>query len=76
VSRAERIHAAEKPLPLLEQIIEFSTFPGERVIDPYAGSGSTLAAAKRTGRHSIGFEIEPTIVDEALVRLSKEEEND
>lgn len=53
----EKIHPTQKPVKLLEKLIEIFTDPGDVVIDPVAGSGSTLIAAENTGRKSHGFEI-------------------
>lgn len=53
----QKIHATQKPVNLLRQIIEIFTDPGDTVIDPVAGSASTLRAAFETGRHSYGFEV-------------------
>jgi site-specific DNA-methyltransferase (adenine-specific) len=50
-------HNTQKPVKLLEKIIEIFTDPGDVVIDPCAGSGSTLIAAENLGRKSHGFEI-------------------
>lgn len=52
-----KIHPTQKPVALLKTLIELFTDPGEVVIDPCAGSGSTLRAAKETGRSAFGFEI-------------------
>src|SRR5690606_30695812 len=41
----KNIHPTEKPVPLLERLIEFSTDPGDFVVDPFSGSGSTSVAA-------------------------------
>lgn len=53
------IHPHEKPLGLLELFIEHSTSPGDFIVDPFAGSGSTVRAAKRLGdRSALGFEMD------------------
>lgn len=52
-----KIHPAQKPINLLKQLIEIFTDPGDVVIDPCAGSGSTLRASRELGRNSYGFEI-------------------
>jgi site-specific DNA-methyltransferase (adenine-specific) len=52
-----RFHPTEKPIPLLEYLIEKSSQPGEVVCDPFAGVASTCIAAKNTGRKYIGIEI-------------------
>jgi site-specific DNA-methyltransferase (adenine-specific) len=52
----ERVHPAEKPIQLLQQLIEKSTKKGDLILDPFAGSGTTLIAAKLTERQYSGFE--------------------
>ena len=54
---SEKIHPTQKPVKLLETIIEIFTDPGDVVIDPVAGSGSSLVAALNLGRKAHGFEI-------------------
>jgi adenine-specific DNA-methyltransferase len=56
VHPSRAIHPTEKPVPLIEYFVEMSTKPGEVVLDPYSGSGSTTVAAQRAGRVGIGFE--------------------
>lgn len=53
----EKIHPTQKPVELLEYLIELFTDEGDVVIDPVAGSGSTLVAAIRKNRKTFGFEI-------------------
>lgn len=53
----QKIHPTQKPLPLLKKLITIFTDPGEVVIDPVAGSGSTLIAALQLQRRAFGFEI-------------------
>ena len=53
-----KVHPTQKPLDLLKRLIEIFTDPGDVVIDPCAGSGSTLRAAFETGRNSYGFEVD------------------
>lgn len=52
-----KIHETQKPVKLLKRLIKIFTDPGDVVIDPCAGSGSTLRAACELGRNSYGFEI-------------------
>ena len=52
-----KIHPTQKPVKLLKRLIEIFTDPGDVVIDPCAGSGSTLRACMETGRRGYGFEI-------------------
>ena len=53
-----RLHPTQKPVNVLERLIEIFTDEGDVIIDPCAGSGSTLIAARNLKRHSYGFEIE------------------
>jgi site-specific DNA-methyltransferase (adenine-specific) len=69
VSRTQRVHGAEKPTSLMELLLDLTTFPGDKVLDPCCGSGTTLMAAKRLNRHGLGIEIDKVISDEAYVRL-------
>ena len=52
-----KIHPSQKPISVLKRLIEIFTDPGDVVIDPCAGSGSTLRAARELGRHGYGFEV-------------------
>lgn len=52
-----KIHPTQKPVKVLKKLIEICTDPGDVVIDPCFGSGSTARAAKEMGRHFYGFEI-------------------
>lgn len=52
-----KIHPTQKPIPVLKRLIEIFTDYGDVVIDPCAGSGSTLRAAAELGRETYGFEI-------------------
>lgn len=52
-----KVHPTQKPVPLLERLIEIFTDKGDVVIDPCAGSGTTLRAAVNTGRKAYGFEV-------------------
>lgn len=66
-------HPTEKPLPLMSDLIESSSRRGEIVLDPFAGSGSTLVAAALTGRRAVGCELDPRYVDVICRRLAKAE---
>lgn len=71
VSRSERTHAAEKPIGLLKQLIECSTLPGDFVLDPCCGSGSTLVAARDTKRTGMGIEIDEVFYNTAMSNVYK-----
>lgn len=66
---AIRHHPTEKPVLLLRQLIESSTSIGDTVLDPFAGTGSTLVAAVLEGRKAIGVEIDSDYVSVAVDRL-------
>lgn len=57
-----KVHPTQKPVPLLEQLIDLFTDKGDVVIDPCAGSGSALVAAENLGRRAYGFEIKKEFV--------------
>jgi DNA modification methylase len=52
-------HPAPFPVELAERVIRLYSYQGDVVLDPFNGSGSTCVAACRTGRHWVGYEIEP-----------------
>jgi DNA modification methylase len=62
------LHPTCKPLPLMERAIENSSQPGDIVLDPFLGSGSTLIAAERTGRICYGLELDPHYCSMVLAR--------
>lgn len=62
-------HPSEKPLPLLRELLESSSRQGERVLDPFAGVGSTGVAAILSGRRAVLVELEPAFVTIAIDRL-------
>jgi DNA modification methylase len=64
-------HPTEKPVGLLRELIESSSRMGEVVLDPFAGSGSTLVAAYLEGRRAIGIEIEERYCEIAAKRLAQ-----
>ena len=65
-------HATPKPGKALSRIIQCHTKPGDLVFDPFAGSGSTLSAAKSLGRRYLGIEIDHDIYSESARRLLHE----
>ena len=70
IVNGKRRHTTEKPLSLMERLIRDFTLPGELVLDPFAGSGTTGAAAVRLGRNFIGWERSPIYADWARRRLA------
>lgn len=64
-----KIHPTQKPVNVLKRLIEIFTDPGDVVIDPCAGSGSTLRAAAELGRDSYGFEVSTKFYNEAVEKM-------
>jgi site-specific DNA-methyltransferase (adenine-specific) len=69
-----KIHPTQKPVCLLKKLIKIFTDEGDVVIDPCAGSGTTLRAAYELGRNSYGFEIARDICKEAKEKMLNIEE--
>ncbi|HVM39686.1 MAG TPA: site-specific DNA-methyltransferase [Acidimicrobiia bacterium] len=65
-------HPAPFPVELPRRLIELYTYEGDVVLDPFMGSGSTALAALRTGRHYVGYDMEPAYVDLARARIAAE----
>lgn len=68
-STAIKIHPTQKPVSLLKRLIRIFTDEGDIVIDPVAGSGSTLRAAAEINRHAYGFEIDKKFYNEAKIKM-------
>ncbi len=66
-------HPTEKPLPAVELLVQVSSNPGDLVLDPFLGSGTTPVACKRLGRRFIGFERSPDYIAMTRKRLQREE---
>ena len=66
-------HPTQKPVALIERCLKASTLPAQRVVDPFAGSGSTAIAALRNDRTFSGCEIDQRYADIAVQRLTTEE---
>ena len=64
-----KIHPTQKPEALLARVIMSSTKPGDVILDPFFGSGTTGAVAKRLGRDFVGIEREQSYIDAALERI-------
>lgn len=69
---AKNEHPTAKPVSLMQVMIEQSTNKGDVILDPFAGGGSTLVAAKRADRRYIGFELDKQYFDIAEKKLYKE----
>jgi DNA modification methylase len=67
----KNLHPTQKPEPLMLHLIADFTDDGETILDPFMGSGTTLAAAKRLGRKAIGIELEEKYCEIAAKRLAQ-----
>ena len=67
-----RNHPAPFPVELAERLIRMFSFAEDTVLDPFSGTGSTMVAAMRSGRNSVGVEIDPTYLSQAQSRLEGE----
>ena len=70
-STTPKVHPTQKPVQLLERLIEIFTDPDDVVIDPCAGSGTTLRAAIQKGRKAYGFEIKKNFFNDARDKVLK-----
>lgn len=66
----EKLHSTQKPEALLYRVLLASSRPGDLVLDPFFGTGTTGAVAKKLGRHYIGIEQQQAYIDGALKRLA------
>lgn len=69
--KTPRLHTTQKPLGLMAQLVGLFTDPGETVLDPFAGSGTTLVAARQAGRKSIGVEQDERYCETIARRLDQ-----
>jgi DNA modification methylase len=68
VHPAGMLHLTEKPVALSVQALQYSSRPGENVLDLFGGSGSTLIAAQQTGRRAFLMELDPPYCDVIIKR--------
>jgi len=71
-----RSHKQQMPIQLILRILLASTLPGDTVMDAFAGTGTTLVAARQLDRHGVGIEIDPANVEIIRQRLEQERDAD
>lgn len=69
--QSETPHPNEKPVELMEKLVVLGTQEANTILDPFCGSGTTLVAAKKLGRHFLGFEISAEYCEIARRRLAE-----
>lgn len=67
----ERDHPNEKPVEMVEHFLQLHSLPGQMVLDPFMGSGTTIVACQKLGRAGIGIEIDPEYFDIACRRVDE-----
>lgn len=71
--QGRKVHATQKPEALLHRVIRACSNPGDLILDPFFGSGTTGVVAKRLGRRFIGIEREPDYIEAARRRIAEVE---
>ena len=71
--RGDKPHPTTKPLPLMRELVSLFSDPGDLILDPFAGSGSTGVACRQLGRRFLGWELKPEYYDIACRRLRGDE---
>jgi DNA modification methylase len=72
VGRAVRRYGPEKPVGLIQQLIECATMPGDYILDPCCGAGSTLIAARHSGRKALGIELDESAYNLSVVAAERD----
>lgn len=68
----QAIHPTQKPEEVVGPLVEYACRPGGTVLDPFAGSSTTLRVAKDRNRHAIGIELDEAMCEKAALRLGQE----
>jgi DNA modification methylase len=71
VNPQSMVHLTEKPVELAVRAIQYSSKPGQNVLDLFGGSGSTLMGAEQTGRHAFLMELDPAYTDVIVMRCQE-----
>ena len=65
------MHTIQKPKKLIERLVKASSNMGDLVLDPFAGTGTTLVVCEELGRNYIGIELNPKLVEICKRRLNE-----
>jgi site-specific DNA-methyltransferase (adenine-specific) len=71
VGQKDTSHPNEKPLNFIRRLVRLGSLPGDSILDPFMGSGTTLLAAKLEGRQAVGIELEERYCEIAAQRLAQ-----
>jgi DNA modification methylase len=71
VNPLSMVHLTEKPVELATRALQYSSRPGEHVLDLFGGSGSTLIAAEQAARHAFLMELDPLYCDVIVTRWER-----
>jgi DNA modification methylase len=71
VNPQSMIHLTEKPVELAARAMQYSSRPGENVLDLFSGSGSTMVAAEQLGRKAFLMELDPLYCDVIVARYEQ-----
>ncbi len=71
--RKGRVHPTQKPVELLQYLVQTYSLEGDTILDPFMGSGTTLVAAKYLNRNATGIEISPKYCEVARNRLAQQQ---
>ena len=71
---SKKIHATERPIKLIQEILDTFTLPGSQVLVPFLGSGTTLRACYTRGLKGVGWDLDTTIRNKFLLQVREEEE--
>lgn len=72
----DRVHPNEKPVEMVAHFLNLHSYPGDMILDPFMGSGTTGVAAVRMGRKFIGMEVDSQHFDTACRRISEAQRGD
>jgi ParB/RepB/Spo0J family partition protein len=76
VPAGQKYHPTQRPVELMEELIETFTFPGSGILIPLLGSGSTLRAALKKGRSAVGWDLDMTNKQNFLLRVQEDSEKE